>query len=303
VVFTDNDSVDPWAAAQFMVERTSNVVPLVAVQPAYMHPYTAARMVSTIGVLHGRRIDLNFVTGGYRPHLRAVGSFIGHDERYDRLVEYGRAVLGLLAGESLSLHGQYFDLVEAVLSPGLPAGLMPRVFVAGASPAAVDATRALAGVRLTYPRAVGEYVADAGPLMGAGIRLGIIARDTSGEAWRIARRRYPADSAGEVMHEEAARGFDAQWHSRMWRDSGRSHDPEDAYWLHPFRVTREFCPYLVGSHSEVGELLSRYLRMGVTMLILSVPQEEGDLHHAITAIRYAEQINIGYGMTSSANGG
>ena len=30
LVFTDNDTMDPWAAAQFLLERTATLVPLVA---------------------------------------------------------------------------------------------------------------------------------------------------------------------------------------------------------------------------------------------------------------------------------
>ena len=92
LIFTDNGSVDPWIVAQHLVERTERVVPLVAVQPNYLHPMTAARMVIAISRLFGRRVDLNLVTGNHAPDLRALGCAIDHDTRYERLLEFGQVV-------------------------------------------------------------------------------------------------------------------------------------------------------------------------------------------------------------------
>jgi len=44
-------------------------VPLVAVQPVYMHPYSVAKMVSTLAFLHQRRVFLNMVAGGFKNDL------------------------------------------------------------------------------------------------------------------------------------------------------------------------------------------------------------------------------------------
>ena len=47
LVYTDNSIVDPWLVAQTALAATERLAPLVAVQPVYMHPYTAATMVSS----------------------------------------------------------------------------------------------------------------------------------------------------------------------------------------------------------------------------------------------------------------
>src|SRR5579871_4569662 len=47
LIYTDNTLVDPWLVAQTVVEHTAALCPLVAVQPVYMHPYSAAKMVAT----------------------------------------------------------------------------------------------------------------------------------------------------------------------------------------------------------------------------------------------------------------
>ncbi|GAA0743719.1 LLM class flavin-dependent oxidoreductase [Dactylosporangium roseum] len=295
LVFTDNQSIDPWAAAQLIVLRTERLIPLVAVQPLYMHPYTAARMVSTIACLYGRRVDLNLVAGSFRPHLRALGDTHEHDERYDRLVAYGEIMAALLRGDRpVSRHSGDYRIVQATLHPPLPPGLEPKVFVAGSSPKAADAAAALGAVRLTYPKAPAEYDAADTDLRGTGIRLGIIARADAAEAWRVARQRYPADPLNARYHAFTAPSFDADWHR------GRREQPDlpgEVYWLHPFRVAKEFCPFLVGSYAQVGEVLAHYLRMGATTLILSTPLREDDLHHAAEALRHAGQAHAGHTLT------
>ena len=40
LIYTDNGLVDPWLVAQVVVENTKRLMPLVAVQPVYMHPYS-----------------------------------------------------------------------------------------------------------------------------------------------------------------------------------------------------------------------------------------------------------------------
>jgi len=291
LVFTDNTSIDPWNVAQFLIERTDNLVPLVAVQPTYMHPFTAARLVSTISSMYGRRIDLNLVTGGYKPHLNSLGCRLDHDERYDRLIEYGEIMASLLSSEEPMMHlGAHYEMTDTVLLPPLPAGLLPRTFVAGSSTAAVYAAQALGALRLTYPRTLDAYEDNTRAFENTGIRFGIIARDTTAEAWRVARQRFPNDSLGEKINDAAARVFDAQWHNKLWQDAKRVRNLDDVYWLYPFRAAGEFCPYLVGNHEEVAEVLARYLLMGASTLILATPRHEDDYFHALAAVRQAENL-------------
>ena len=38
LVYSDNRQVDPWLVAQYVIHHTTELCPLVAVQPVYMHP-------------------------------------------------------------------------------------------------------------------------------------------------------------------------------------------------------------------------------------------------------------------------
>lgn len=65
LVYTDNSLVDPWLVAQLILQSTRSLSPLVAVQPVYMHPYAAAKMIASLAFLHGRRLDVNLVAGAF----------------------------------------------------------------------------------------------------------------------------------------------------------------------------------------------------------------------------------------------
>src|SRR6266568_936114 len=111
LVYSDNSLVDPWLVAQAIIESTRSLCPLVAVQPVYMHPYSVARMVATVGYLHGRRIYLNMVAGGFKNDLIALNDATPHDQRYHRLIEYTTIIRQLLSGASpVSYKGEFYKV-------------------------------------------------------------------------------------------------------------------------------------------------------------------------------------------------
>src|SRR5438093_10557669 len=100
LVYSDNSLVDPWLVSQVIIQSTTSLCPLVAVQPVYMHPYTVAKMVASLGGLHGRRIYLNMVAGGFKNDLSALGDGTPHDRRYQRLIEYTTIIPRLLTASA-----------------------------------------------------------------------------------------------------------------------------------------------------------------------------------------------------------
>ncbi|WP_328939184.1 LLM class flavin-dependent oxidoreductase [Streptomyces tauricus] len=289
LVFTDNESVDPWSVAQLVIEHTDRLVPLVAAQPPYMHPYAVARLVSSIAFLYGRQLDLNLVTGGNPHRLRTMSAPLGHDERYDRLAEYGSVISGLLSGgeEPMDFSGTYYELRQARIRPALPMVLQPKIYVAGSSPACLRVAQRLGVNRLSYPRALSHYASDDAEMKHTGVRLGVIARASSGEAWRVARQRFPPDRDGERNNATRSRMTESRWHHQLFQDVQAGREPDNPYWLYPFQAHKQFCPYLVGSYAEVGRYLAGYLDMGVSTLILNEPRDPDDLHHARLAIARA----------------
>jgi alkanesulfonate monooxygenase len=136
LVYSDNNTVDPWAVAQDVVLATERFKPLIALQPVYMHPYTAAKTIASYGLLYGRSVCLNLVAGGSRADLAALDDTTEHDPRYERLTEYGQLITQLLAGAGpVTFDGDYYRVRTLSLFPALPEHLRPELFISGSSEA------------------------------------------------------------------------------------------------------------------------------------------------------------------------
>jgi alkanesulfonate monooxygenase len=293
LIYTDNSLMDPWVVAQESIHRSRSFVPLVAIQPLYQHPFAVARSVASIASLLRRRVDLNFVTGGFKADLVSLGDDLDHDRRYDRLVEYAQVVRDLLAGSRVTYSGAHYRLESAKVR-SIPADLHPDFFVSGSSPSCKQAARALGAVRLCYPPRPDAATSEATePGTKWGMRVGIIARDDRDDAWAIADARFPLDARGVGKQRIISRMSESSWQrtlSLMAETAARAGSDgvgDDIYWLRPFRSYKTFCPYLVGSHDEVAQAIQRYFAAGVTTIILDVPASYEDLVHARVAIARA----------------
>ena len=287
LIYTDNGLVDPWLVAQIVVESTERILPLVAVQPIYMHPYTVAKMVSSIWLLHHRRIFLNLVAGGFRNDLLALGDETVHDDRYERLVEYTLIVKRLLEGESTTFDGRYYRVKNLSLTPPLPEAAFPGVFVSGSSDAGVAAAQAIGATAVKYPKPPSEEISTSANGAGIGMRLGVIARDDDSHAWSVARARFPEDRKGRVTHALAMKVSDSRWHRQLSKLGEQPVSAENPYWLGPFENYKTFCPYLVGSYSTVAVELARYMELGFKTFIVDIPPDEEELGHTALAFEHA----------------
>jgi len=293
LIYTDNGIVDPWLVAQRVIERTEQLCPLVAVQPLYMHPYTVAKMVSSLAFPHGRRVYLNMVAGGFVTDLKALADETEHDDRYRRLVEYTTIVSELLRAEGgCSFSGDFYRVRNLALRPPLPSHLFPPIFVSGSSAAGLAAARTLGATAVKYPqRMAEEAVAGTFEVPRIGMRIGVFARPTAEEAWQGALGRFPVDRKGQITHSLAMRVSDSNWHHQLSRLGDVEFSDEHPYWLGPFENYRTFCPYLVGSYARVGEELRRYIALGFRTFILDIPQEEEDFEHTAAAFDAALAVS------------
>lgn len=284
LVYTDNGLVDPWLTSRAIIGATDHLCPLVAIQPVYMHPYTVAKMVTSLAFMHDRAVHLNLLAGGFKNDLVALGDDTPHDDRYLRTTEYGRIVLDLLRGEGpVTATGKYYDVKGLRLAPELPEHLMPTVLVSGSSPAGLAAAHELGAIPVKYPKPPGEE--DPSDGLPFGVRVGIIARDDADEAWRVADERFPPDRKGELAHKLAMSVSDSHWHKQLSeRDAAES---RDTYWLHPFQTYKTFCPYLVGDHPTIAAEIRRYRAIGADTVILDIPPAEEELAEIRTVFELA----------------
>ncbi len=226
LIYTDNTLVDPWMVAQIVITNTSNLCPLVAVQPVYMHPYSAAKMVATLAFLYGRRVFLNMVAGGFKNDLAALNDDTPHDSRYERLIEYTTIIRRLLEQRSVSFEGRFYQVRGLSLNPRVPPGLLPGVLVSGSSEAGMAAAREMGAIAVKYPEPPAECAAaPRASAVPCGVRIGIVARASEDAAWRAAYERFPEDRKGRLTRQLAAKISDSSWHKRLSEIRGPAREP------------------------------------------------------------------------------
>ena len=285
LVTTDNGQVDPWLVSQVIVGATRTLCPLVAVQPVYMHPYSVAKMVASLAYLHGRRVYLNMVAGGFANDLAALNDQTPHDQRYERLVEYTTIIRQLLESEApVTFSGRHYQVHNLKLTPRVPRELLPGILLSGSSDAGMAAAVRLGATAVEYPKPAAEYAgAKAAGAASRGIRIGIIARSSEAEAWGVAHERFPPDRRGQLTHELAMKVSDSTWHRQLSELGDTPTGDHNPYWLVPFKNYKAMCPYLVGSYSKVAHAISGYVSAGYRTFVLDIPADSDEMRHIATA--------------------
>lgn len=290
LIYSDNRLADAWTVTSFILEETESLLPMLALQPAYMHPYTVATKIATLGLLYGRQISLNLVAGGFKNDLEALGDHTEHDQRYERLIEYTEIIQRLLENNHpISYDGDFYTVNNLKLQPQLANELQPIYYLSGSSDAAQEAASILNAKQIEYPEPHETYAENSGPVAGPkGIRIGILARKSHDEAWTDAHERFPKTRKGAMTHKLAQNVSDSSWHEKLSEQSEASNGKEPVYWLGPFEHYHTFCPYLVGNYEEVSEELSNYIRTGCKTVILDIPVSEAELQHTLQVFEQAE---------------
>ncbi len=285
LIFTGNDTfVEPWVAAQHLLMTTRHLIPLVAVNPLYMHPFTVAKLVSSFAYTYGRPTWLNLVTGAAVSYLTSIGDRSDHDTRYLRLAEYVQVLRRLWAESRVSLDGGFYKLDKVQLLPRIPAQLAPQLLLSGQSPAARAVAREQGArcMQMLPPSLLAGLTADV-----AGIHFGIITRQDEADAWAAAEQRFPASPEAQQMLELAMANTDSQWKRRLLEVATRGEPQAPGYWLEPFRNLHADCPTFVGSHRQVADLLRGLAGAGIDTIVLDLPMHEEEVAETARAIALA----------------
>ncbi|MCQ4083500.1 LLM class flavin-dependent oxidoreductase [Streptomyces sp. RB6PN25] len=289
--------VDPWIVATYLGAVTTSLVPLIAVQPACTPPHTAAACAAAYARLYGRPLDFNLVAGARDDEMRRIGDTLSHDERYDRMRQYGRILRALLNGEEVDECGSHYTYRGFRLEPRPQVLEKCRIFVAGSSPASLATAREIADVVVTHPAPFDEWRESfLEPLLASGytgrigIRIGLLCRADGDVAWRTAEERFPESWAGRQETLLKTRSQNV-W-SRQLALRAVEEGPQTAaaarepYWLGAFRSGRASAPFLVGAYDEVAERLAEYVGAGVGHVLLNGGLEE-DYPHIRRAVERA----------------
>jgi alkanesulfonate monooxygenase SsuD/methylene tetrahydromethanopterin reductase-like flavin-dependent oxidoreductase (luciferase family) len=115
-----NDSVlEAWTTLAGLAEATRRVRigPLVA-SNLNRHPGRLAMVAATLHELSGGRCDLAIGSGSGGPEQEAFGIKVGDiNERIARFEEALQIIPALWKGESITFHGDYYQLTDAICKP------------------------------------------------------------------------------------------------------------------------------------------------------------------------------------------
>jgi alkanesulfonate monooxygenase len=223
---TGRSCEDSWIIASALVSATRELRFLIALRPGIVTATVAARMSATLDRLSSGRVLLNVVTGGDPDEARGDGIFLNHDDRYEAADEYLSVFKRVAAGESVDFTGRHVRVQGArALYPHVQRP-HPPLWFGGSSGAAHELAAKHVDVYLTWgepPAAVAAKIADmreraarAGRTLRFGIRLHVIVRDTTREAWQAADELIlHLDDAAIARAQASFARFDSEGQRRM----------------------------------------------------------------------------------------
>jgi len=274
---------DAWISTAMLSTLSERLKFLVAFRPGLTAPFLAAQMAGTFQNLSGGRLLLNVVTGGESHEQRMFGDFLDKDDRYGRCDEFLEIVRRLWDGETVTFEGEHLHVQDAVLSQ-IPDPL-PEICFGGSSPAAGRVAAKHVDVYLTWgepPAAVGEKIAWIRRLAAEegragkirfGIRLHTIARDTSEAAWAEADRLLSGISDEDIARVQTGlKKSESVGQARMLELNQGSRDSlviHPNLWAGVGLVRGGAGTAMVGSHSEIADLVEQYAAVGIEEFVLS----------------------------------
>ena len=277
---------DSWLVTAALIAHTTRLKFLVAFRPGLISPTLAAQMAATYQRVSRGRLLLNVVTGGEADEQGRFGDHLSHDERYARTAEFLAIVRGAWTGRLFDFSGEYYQVEGAtVMHPPEP---VPDVYFGGSSAAAGPVAARYVDTYLTWgepPAQVAEKLAwirglaaTAGRELRFGIRLHVITRDTEQEAWAVAGALLDRLDQAEIETAQQILGAtESAGQDRMralhasYRNNGRTSDLEiyPHLWAGVGLVRGGAGTALVGSHTQVANLIEEYASLGISEFILS----------------------------------
>jgi alkanesulfonate monooxygenase len=289
LLFEGNDTfISVWTAAQATFANSDRLSPLVAVNPVYMHPFSVAKLVNSYAQIYRRKTYLNMITGTALSHLDALNDALTHDQRYARLAEYAQLIWALLSTDgAVTFAGDYYKVNALKLDPPTPRELLPEFFFAGGSDAATAVARLVNGTQM---RMLAPSLEDGVVPGETGVHFGIVTRPTPSAAREAAERCFPEDKRGERVQALSMKNTDSVWKQRMAKAAKMEEGARPGYWLRPFKCFQADCPYFIGSHDEVAELLAQLVRRGIRHIVLDIPCQETEFANVDAAFTAARQL-------------
>lgn len=295
---TGRSCEDSWVIASALAPLTERLRFLVAVRPGVQSPTLAARMTSTLDRISNGRLLINVVTGGDPLENKGDGIFLSHAERYEVTQEFLKIYKRVLSGETVEHTGKHFTIEDGrLMFPPVQQPFPPLYFggssVEGTAVAAEEVDKYLtwgeppADVERKL-NAVLERADKAGRKLSFGIRLHVIARETTEEAWAAADRLISRlDDETIASAQKVFARMDSVGQSRMSALHGGNRSKLEVspnLWAGVGLVRGGAGTALVGDPDTIAERIDEYRRLGIDTFILS------GYPHLEEAYRFAELV-------------
>lgn len=280
---TGRSCEDSWVVASALAPQTERLRFLVAVRPGLQSPTLAARMTATLDRISNGRLLINVVTGGDPLENKGDGIHLGHAERYEITDEFLGVYRALLRGETVEHKGKHFEISDGrVLYPPVQQPY-PALYFGGSSQAGHQVAARHVDKYLTWgetPVQVAAKIAEVRALaekegrnVSFGIRLHVIVRNTTAEAWAAADSlisRLDDNTIAEAQKVFAR--MDSVGQARMSALHGGRRDKLEIspnLWAGVGLVRGGAGTALVGDADTVAERIDEYRRIGIDSFIFS----------------------------------
>ena len=280
---TGNLCEDAWVVASSIMPATRRLKFLVAVRPTITSATLAARMAATFDRLSEGRLLVNVVAGGDPAEAAADGVFVSHDERYDITDEFLEVWKKLLAGGKTTYSGKHIRVESAQVYFPAVQKPHPPLFLGGSSDAAIRVAAKHIDFYLTWgepPAQVAEKIervraaaALEGRTIRFGIRLHVIVRETSDDAWKAAHELVKnVDPKAIAKARQRFHSMDSEGQRRqsaLVEQSGDNLEVSPNLWAGVGLLRRGAATSLVGDPATIAERMMEYASLGIETFVFS----------------------------------
>lgn len=268
-----SNDLEPWVFGQSLCDSSDALSPLIAVNPAYFHPYIVAQKVLSLSLLYNRKLYLNFITGTSKQGMESLGPSLSHHERYERLDEFIHIFTQLLhSRQPISFTGKHYQVRNLRLANLPDPALIPGMYIAGQSEAAIQLCQKFGITNLSMARPLNNLNSLTQNHPSTGFHFGVISASTRQEAITRLEEKFKAEEFAKDLLELSMTNTDSVWKEKLFNTNPIEGD--EIYSLVPFKHFKSDCPYLVGSHEEVAGYILKYIDQGISTFIMELDEYE-----------------------------
>ncbi|MDR2678955.1 MAG: LLM class flavin-dependent oxidoreductase, partial [Zoogloeaceae bacterium] len=269
----DPGADESWIVAAYAARATRHVRVLAEFPASRGSSVFAAKNAISFQRFSKGRFAWQIGLGGNELQRRWYGDHLAETELLARIEEFVTVARGVTSGEKFSFAGRFFEVLEGGFDGPLRAYPLPPVYLSGSSEEALALSARVADIHIFDALPVAQLrpaiarlvtlAEQAGRTVTAGLRIDVLARETTREALFDARRFLDQSGARRQVGDPALG-------SNHWPglSSGRNGAAAS----------------LFGSYGEVSQRLVEYVEAGVESFIL------GATPHLEEAYRVGELV-------------